>query len=115
MPAAGAESGVLAKIDPKVAMMSQPSKRTQATRNYRQQLGVGIFSDGRAFPQQSQQPPHVSLGSHKNHPTRTNLKSISDMHLQSLTASNVSLKFKNKFSESRKRNNFLPAGALPLR
>ena len=32
------------------------------------------------------------------------------MHLKSLTASNVSLRFKNKFSESRKRNNFLTQG-----
>jgi hypothetical protein len=30
--------------------------------------------------------------------------------LKSLTASNVSLRFKNKFSESRKRNNYLSSG-----
>jgi hypothetical protein len=32
------------------------------------------------------------------------------MHLKSLTASNVSLKFKNKFSESRKRHNYMTSG-----
>lgn len=87
--------------------MHQPSRRAQATRNYRQQLGVGLFSNGNPNSSKHHHPTLASLGSQKHHPNRATLKSISDMHLKSLTASNVSLKFKNKFSESRKRNNYM--------
>lgn len=57
----------------------------------------------------------ASAGSQKHHPNRTNLKSISDFHMKSLTASNASLKFKNKFSESRKRKNLMTLGGLDPR
>ena len=93
----------------------QPTKRAQATRNYRQQVGVGLFSHGNQAATRQLHPTLASAGSNKHHPNRTNLKSISDFHMKSLTASNASLKFKNKFSESRKRKNFMTLGGMDPR
>lgn len=90
----------------------QPTKRAQATRNYRQQVGVGLFSHGNQPASSKLHPTLASGSSQKNHPNRFNLKSISDFHMKSLTASNASLKFKNKFSESRKRKNYMTLAGM---
>ena len=43
---------------------------------------------------------------------QNNLKSISDIHMKSLTANNVTIKFKNKFSENRARNNYMTVNSM---